>query len=82
MTSRGESEPLFEAGSIPSPTRPLFQTAFDNFDRRSPTAVDIQNPDRRHSLAIEGRRSQSGDFALRWWASEANAPAPCRGGLR
>ena len=34
MTSGGESERLFEAYSIPSPARPLFQTAFGNLNNR------------------------------------------------
>jgi hypothetical protein len=34
MTSGGESERLFEAYAIPSPARPLFQTAFGNLNRR------------------------------------------------
>jgi len=38
MTSGGESERLFEAYSIPSPARPLFQTVFGNLKRISATA--------------------------------------------
>ena len=52
MTSGGESERLFEACSIPSPARPLFQTAFGNLNRRSPTAMDTQNPDRGPLLLL------------------------------
>ena len=52
MTSGEESERLFEAYSIPSPARPLFQTAFGNLNRRSPTAMDTQNPDRGALLLI------------------------------
>jgi non-heme chloroperoxidase len=52
MTSGGESERLFEAYSIPSPARPLFQTAFGNLNHRSPTAMDTQNPDRGPLLLI------------------------------
>ena len=52
MTSGGGSERLFEAYSIPSPARPLFQTAFGNLNRRSPTAMDTQNPDRGPLLLI------------------------------
>jgi hypothetical protein len=33
MTSGGESEQLFEAYSIPSPARPLFQTAVGDLNR-------------------------------------------------
>ena len=50
MTSGGESERLFEAYSIPSPARALFQTAVGNVKRRSPTATDTQNPD--HGLLL------------------------------
>jgi non-heme chloroperoxidase len=58
MTSGGESERLFEAYSIPSPTRPLplFQTAFGNLNRRSPTGMDTQNPDRVALLLISCRK--------------------------
>jgi hypothetical protein len=34
MTSGAQSEPLFEAYSIPSRARPLFQTAFADLNRR------------------------------------------------
>jgi non-heme chloroperoxidase len=50
MTSDRESERLFEAYSIPSPARPLFEAAFRNLNRRPPTAMDTQNPDRSSSL--------------------------------
>jgi hypothetical protein len=52
MTSGGESERLFEAYSIPSPARPLFQTAFGNLNRRSPAAMDTRNLDRGPLLLI------------------------------
>jgi hypothetical protein len=57
MTSGGESERLFEAYSIPSPARPLFQTAFGNLNRRSPTAMDTQNPDRGPLLLISCQKT-------------------------
>jgi hypothetical protein len=56
MTSGGESERLFEAYSIPSPARPLFQTAFGNLNPRAPTKMDPQNPDRGPLLSISRRR--------------------------
>jgi hypothetical protein len=56
MTSGRESERLFEAYSIPSPARPLFETAFRNLNRRPPTAMDTQNPDRGSSLLISCQR--------------------------
>jgi non-heme chloroperoxidase len=52
MTSGGESERLFEAYSSLSPARPLFQSAFGNLNRRSPTAMDTRNPDRGPLLLI------------------------------
>ena len=60
MTSGGESERLFEAYSIPSPARPLFQTAFGNLNRRSPIAMDTQNPDRGPLLLISCQKTT-------WW---------------
>jgi non-heme chloroperoxidase len=57
MTSGAESERLFEAYSIPSPARPLFQTAFGNLNRRSPTAMDTQNPDRGPLLLISCQKA-------------------------
>jgi len=84
MTSRGESERLFEASSIASPARPLFQTAYGNLNRRSPTAMDTQNPfaDRSHSLSIDGRRQVS-DFVLGWLTRRGiSARAPSERKLR
>lgn len=66
MTSGGESERLLQAYSIPSPARPLFQIAFGNLNRRSPIAMDTQDPDRGHSLTIDGSRHQVADFVLGW----------------
>ena len=57
MTSGGESERLFEAYAIPSPARPLFQTAFGNLNRRSPTTMDTQNPDRGPLLLISCQKT-------------------------
>lgn len=60
MTSGGESRRLFEAYSIPSPARPLFRTAFGNLNRnrRSPTAMDAQNPDRGPLLLISCQKNR------------------------
>ena len=67
MTSGRESERLFEAYSTPSPARPLFQTAFGNLNRRSPSAMDTQNP----------------DFVLGWLTRRGiNATAPYESRLR
>ena len=60
MTSGGESERLFEAYWIPSPARPLFQTAFGNLNRRSPIAMDTQNPDRGPQRLISCQKTT-------WW---------------
>ena len=51
-----ESERLFEAYSIPSPARPVFEAAFGNLNRRSPTMVDTQNTDRGPLLLISGQK--------------------------
>jgi hypothetical protein len=59
MTSGEESERLFEAYSIPLPARPLFQTAFGNLNRRSPTAMDTQNPDRDPLLLISRQKDHT-----------------------
>ena len=47
MTSGGQSERLFEAYSIPSPARPLFQTAFGNTapQATSTKRAPLQNED-------------------------------------
>jgi hypothetical protein len=77
MTSGGESERLFEAYSIPSPARPLFQTAFGNLNRRSPTAMDTQNPDRGPL------QRQVADFVLGWLTRRGiSATAPSESRLR
>jgi non-heme chloroperoxidase len=65
MIAGGESERLFDAYSIPSPGRPLLQTAIGGLNRRSPTVMDTENPDRGHSLTIDGRRRQVADFVSR-----------------
>ena len=41
-----ESDELYEAWTIPSPARPLFQAAAANFSLHSPAAVETGNQDR------------------------------------
>jgi pimeloyl-ACP methyl ester carboxylesterase len=49
-----ESDELFEAWTIPSPARPLFQAAAANFSLHSPAAVETGNQDRGPLLLISG----------------------------
>jgi len=49
-----ESDELFEAWTIPSPARPLFQAAAANFSLHSPAAVKTDNQDRGPLLLISG----------------------------
>lgn len=49
-----ESKELFEAWSIPSPGKPLFEAASANFFPHSPAKVDTGNPDRGPLLIIGG----------------------------
>jgi pimeloyl-ACP methyl ester carboxylesterase len=49
-----ESDELFEAWTIPSPARPLFQAAAANFSLHSPAAVKTDNEDRGPLLLISG----------------------------
>ena len=44
--SAEESEALFEKWTIPSPGRPLFEAAFENFSRNSPAKVATDNQTR------------------------------------
>ena len=59
MTWGGQSERLFEAYASPSPAQPLFQAAFGNLNRRSPTTMDTQNPDCGPLLLISGQKTSS-----------------------
>ncbi len=52
--SQEESDELFEAWTIPSPARPLFQAAAANFSLHSPAAVETGNQDRGPLLLISG----------------------------
>ncbi|MFC8042908.1 alpha/beta hydrolase [Nocardia sp. NPDC057353] len=49
-----ESDRLFDAWTIPSPGRPLFEAALANFSRNSPAAVDTANPTRGPLLIVSG----------------------------
>lgn len=53
-----ESDRLFEAWTIPSPGRPLFEAAFANFSKSSPAAVDTA-ADRGPLLFISGGRDHT-----------------------
>jgi len=57
--SEQESDELYEAWTIPSPGRPLFQAAFANFARRSPAAVNTRNSDRGPLLLISGQQDHT-----------------------
>jgi hypothetical protein len=83
MTSGAESERLSEAYSIASPAGRPFQTAFDNLNRRSPNAMDTQNPDRGPLLFISRQIYDVivCDFALGWLTKRgisATAPSESR----
>jgi pimeloyl-ACP methyl ester carboxylesterase len=52
--SQEESDELFEAWTIPSPARPLFQAAAANFSLHSPAAVETGNQDRGPLLLVSG----------------------------
>lgn len=52
--SEEESDALYEAWTIPSPARPLFQAAAANFSLHSPAAVETGNRDRGPLLLISG----------------------------
>jgi pimeloyl-ACP methyl ester carboxylesterase len=49
-----ESDELYEAWTIPSPARPLFQAAAANFSLHSPAAVETGNQGRGPLLLISG----------------------------
>jgi len=49
-----ESDELFEKWTIPSPAKPLFQTAVANFSLHSPAKVATDNSDRGPLLLISG----------------------------
>lgn len=49
-----ESDELYEAWTIPSPARPLFQAAAANFVMHSPAAVETRREDRGPLLLISG----------------------------
>jgi pimeloyl-ACP methyl ester carboxylesterase len=49
-----ESDALYDAWTIPSPARPLFQAAAANFTLHSPAAVETGNQDRGPLLLISG----------------------------
>lgn len=49
-----ESDELFEAWTIPSPAKPLFEAAIANFALHSPAKVDTDNADRGPLLLVSG----------------------------
>jgi pimeloyl-ACP methyl ester carboxylesterase len=49
-----ESDELFEKWTIPSPAKPLFQTAVANFSLHSPAKVNTGNTDRGPLLLVSG----------------------------
>jgi pimeloyl-ACP methyl ester carboxylesterase len=52
--TEAESDELYDAWTIPSPARPLFQAAAANFTMHSPAAVKTANLDRGPLLLISG----------------------------
>jgi non-heme chloroperoxidase len=57
--SAEESEALFEKWTIPSPGRPLFEAAFANFSRSSPTKVATDNTARGPLLVTAGGKDHT-----------------------
>ncbi|WP_027929382.1 alpha/beta hydrolase [Amycolatopsis thermoflava] len=53
--SEEESKRLYEAHTIPSPGRPLFEAAFANFTKNSPAKVNTGNGERGPLLLISGQ---------------------------
>lgn len=64
--SQEESDALFDAWTIPSPARPLFQAAAANFVMHSQAAVDTRNESRGHSLTIDGGWKDVATAVLDW----------------
>ena len=52
--SQEESDELYEAWTIPSPAKPLFEAAVANFALHSPAAVNTDNVDRGPLLLVSG----------------------------
>ncbi len=57
--SAEESEALFEKWTIPSPGRPLFEAAFENFSRNSPAKVATDNQTRGPLLVTAGGKDHT-----------------------
>ncbi|MFD3869858.1 alpha/beta hydrolase [Streptomyces sp. NPDC058623] len=53
--SEADAEALFDAWTIPSPARPLFQLALGNFTPHSPARVNTDNASRGPLLLMSGR---------------------------
>lgn len=53
--SEEESDRLYQAHTIPSPGRPLFEAAFANFTKNSPAAVNTANNERGPLLIMSGQ---------------------------
>jgi pimeloyl-ACP methyl ester carboxylesterase len=54
--SEAECQELYDAWTIPSPARPLFEAANGNFNPHSPAKVDTHNNTRGPLLLISGRQ--------------------------
>ncbi|OBK96186.1 alpha/beta hydrolase [Mycobacterium asiaticum] len=54
-----ESDALYDRYTIPSPARPLFQTASANFHRNSPAKVNTANASRGPLLFISGQQDHT-----------------------
>jgi non-heme chloroperoxidase len=59
-----ESAELFERWTIPSPAKPLFETALANFTARSPAKVNTTNKERGPLLLIAGGRDHTVPAAI------------------
>jgi non-heme chloroperoxidase len=57
--SETESQQLFDAWTIPSPGRPLFEGAMANFNPHSPAKVDTHNNKRGPLLIVSGRQDHT-----------------------
>lgn len=62
--SASESDQLYQRWSIPSPGRPMFELAFANLSRRSPTKVNTARPTRGPLLLIAGNQDHGAPAGL------------------
>jgi pimeloyl-ACP methyl ester carboxylesterase len=62
--SAEESRRLYDAWTIPSPGRPLFEAAVANFSPHSPAKVDVTKADRGPLLLVAGSQDKTAPVAV------------------